>query len=616
VNDQGETMRSQWKDLFNIKTIRGKFFVLTTALTVIPMLVLSMLFYYIAADKLVRNAEVHALSSLQMGQHYMSKVMEDLSDLTNVILSNTQLQEILAQGTEDDYEYLRNIEKVGVIMMTIIQSKSYINTYLIYNQKGDPDKRYYRGSSTAGTVISNTLIPESARLWNKMLTEKGATLWINTAQFSDPMLNEMLVGKRLKRTDEDYEDLGFVMLELDKSKFFQGLTFLNPSKHSQIYVLDENNQIIYHLPEDEPVQAGMAENFLSQINGTESSGSREIVVDDKKYIGSFVTDRKYGWKIAAIVESDKLFQDANSIRESTILVFLILLLLGWLLAFWMGDTISRPLKRLRALMAPTREVGPASRQYFNPEDEVGQIGYRYIDLNEEKQRLDNQVYDALVKRKEAEIQALQAQINPHFLYNTLESLNWLAISRGQTEISDVVGSLGKFFRHTINRGNGLVTAAEELEHVKSYVMVQNFRYKDKFDFIAELDPVVMSLFVPRFVLQPVVENAIYHGLKPKEGKGSIMVSGETEEGKLVFRITDDGVGISANRLAEIAESLQDDVPEARPIPKMYGLRNIHDRLRLRFGEGFGVSIRSEHGSYTTISLTIPIILSPEEGSER
>lgn len=162
---------------------------------------------------------------------------------------------------------------------------------------------------------------------------------------------------------------------------------------------------------------------------------------------------------------------------------------------------------------------------FDTRDEVGQIGERLQRTMRENQRLNDQIYEAMLSWKEAEFRALQAQINPHFLYNTLESLNGLALANGQREMSDMIGALGKFFRIALSQGSEVIRIGEEVEHVNAYVRVQQFRFRDKFEWISEVDEDVLSGYVPKLILQPLVENAIYHGLKKRKGVAYLMLAG-------------------------------------------------------------------------------------------
>lgn len=595
-------------ELLSLKKIRGKFFMLTTILIMIPMFILSMSVYYISSSKLVENAEAQAVSSLMMGEHYMDRVIVDLNDLTNVILGNAQMQEILFNATDDDYEYLRNLEDVRDIMATITQTKPYITAYVIYNIHAKPDKRLFINT---GAGQSSYLSQEEASVWYEDLLNSGSIVW----KYNEPLEqsnvikgNSLIVGKLLKKTEGDYGDLGFMLLEIDKSAFFQGLNFLNPDQESQFFIVNKQWEFIYQLPGTYQSQETYINELISELPQSLHNQNHEFMFKGKKYIAAVVTNKKTGWHMINMVEASKLYQDATIIRTITIFMFLLMLFVGWLLAFWLSNSITRPLQRLSVLIKVNAGYSQAAPTYFDSSDEVGQIGHRFLRMMEENRVLHEKVYNALLKRKEAEIQALQAQINPHFLYNTLESLNWLAISRNQFEISEVVGSLGKFFRIAISKGSDMIMVSEELDHVKAYVKVQKFRYKDKFDLVVEFEDDLLSYYMPKFILQPIVENSIYHGIKLKEGPGTIMISGGLYEGDIVFHITDDGLGIPEDRLGEIVMSL-----ESEEIGKSYGLINIHDRLKLRFGAKYGLRITSEFGKFTTVTVTMPLVPVPEEG---
>lgn len=596
------------RELISIRTIRGKFFLLTTSIILIPMILLSFIFYNIAAEKLGSNAKDHAAASLKMAELYMDRVVNDLNDLTNVILSNQEMQVILANPPKDDFEYIRNIDKVMKLMNVYTQTKPYITSYLIYAQNGTENRHFYRESFTVSQFFGsrNLLNPEKANSYYKQLLEKNSLLWINQDPFEENTVttysDRMIVGKLLKKTEGDYADLGFVMLEIDKSVFFQGLQFLNPTEQSQIFLLNEKGELLYHMPQLDAEKENSAVQLLREAHLTGAISKHVMTWEGKKYIGASITNERTGWKMINIIEDSKLFEDANEIGRFTIQTFLIVLIVGWLFALQLGNSISRPLSRLRSMMVINQYLTSAQSHIFNPADEVGQIGEKFLRMTEENRQLNEQIYDTLLKRKEAEIQVLQAQINPHFLYNTLEALNGFAISNNQMEMSEVIGALGKFFRITLSRGNDLITVADELEHVKAFVKVQQFRFKDKFEWICEVDEEMMTHYVPKLILQPLVENAIYHGLKGKSGLGMIMLSGELYDNVLRFHISDDGRGIPEERLQEIMNSLADGEPS-----KIYGVKNVHDRLSLRFGAEYGIQISSEIGKYTTVSISIPVI---------
>ncbi|MCF2940849.1 sensor histidine kinase [Paenibacillus alkaliterrae] len=594
-----------FREYININTIRGKFFWLTTTLVVIPMVILSTIFYNITADKFGSKAKNQALASLNMADLYMDQVISDVNDLTNVILGNQELQAILAEKKMDDYAYLRNVDKVSKIMNVYTQSKPFITSYLIYSKNGIDKKHFYRGTDSITFGSRNMMSPEKANSYYKDLLTKNAIMWINKDPFGN--VNEeaysqmMVVVKLLKKTGGNFEDLGFVMLEIDKDAFFKGLQFLNPTEQSQLFVWDDRGELMYHMPRSEdPIREHEIVDKLRHQKFTTSK--QQVLGDDKKYFGASVINERTGWSMISMIEDSKLLEDANEIGDYTIQTFLFVLIIGWIFALLFGNSIRRPLSMLRSMMVVNQYLPSLHNYQFNADDEVSQIGERFLRMMEENRKLNDQVYDALLKRKEAEIQVLQAQINPHFLYNTLESLNGFAVSNNQPEMSEVIGALGKFFRITLNRGNDLITVADEVEHVTAYVKVQQFRFKGKFEWICEVDEEMAQYMMPKLLLQPLVENAIHHGLKGRSSPGMIMLSGELSETAIKFSVSDDGPGIPDERLREIVDALT--VSESG---KIYGLKNVHDRIHLRFDIGYGLEIKSEAGKYTTVSIRIPLL---------
>ncbi|HUC93822.1 MAG TPA: sensor histidine kinase [Paenibacillus sp.] len=599
-------------DLFKFKKIRGKLFILTTVITLIPMLLISIAVYRISADRLMLKAEEQSFAAGSIANQYLDRILVDFRDLFNVIISSAQIQctltgsndqvcqNVQEANDESDYSYIRNSYRINNAMNTITQSKSYVVRYVIYHMTAPPEWRLY------GTYIS----PSEAEEWYKQLGENNMPL-IRDGRSLDQNRKwngeTMLVGKLLKRTGGDFEPLGFIILEIDKERFFEGFSFLNADEQSRFMIADKDGSLLYSLPNADEEKEANAALYAAARQADPHAG--QFVSINRQWMGAAQQSQLFGWSIMHVIDADSLSKDARSIRTIIIWIFIGTLVFGLLLANWISGTIRRPLNRLSLLIKVSGSIDTPSAVRFDAQDEVGQIGRRFLRMINENKSLNEQVYNALMKRKEAEIHALQAQINPHFLYNTLESLKWLAFSRNQPDISDVIGKLGKYFRLTINKGNQIITVQEELDHALAYFQVQNFRYTDRFDLILSFEDDIGRYLVPKFIIQPIVENAIYHGLKEKEGQGTIVISGQVEDGILSFQITDDGQGITPERVKEITEAL-----DAEETSVTYGLKNVHERLKLGFGQGFGVSMTSEPGLYTTIKLAMPAIMESGEAA--
>jgi two-component system sensor histidine kinase YesM len=224
---------------------------------------------------------------------------------------------------------------------------------------------------------------------------------------------------------------------------------------------------------------------------------------------------------------------------------------------------------------------------------------------EEIENLIQMVYEEQRAKREAELKILQAQIKPHFLYNTLDTIQWMAQERNAPDIAQITVALTHLFRIGLSKGNEIIPLSEELKHVESYLIIQLARYEDKLSYHIDLPEALKSQHVLKLILQPLVENAIYHGIKPKRGPGTIDIQVHRNEQRLYIRVSDDGVGISAERLAELREMLQRT--ENRPAEAGFGLYNVHERIVLTYGEPYGLFVDSKDHQGTVIEVCLPVL---------
>ena len=204
-----------------------------------------------------------------------------------------------------------------------------------------------------------------------------------------------------------------------------------------------------------------------------------------------------------------------------------------------------------------------------------------------------------------ELKLLQAQINPHFLYNTLDAIIWLAESNQKEQVITMVSALSDFFRSTLSKGRDYVTIQEEETHIRSYLQIQQFRYRDILEYEISIPEEMYQYQILKLTLQPVVENALYHGIKNKRGIGRIIVSGKQEGSRLVLTVKDNGIGMSRERLEYVRKMLMDQ--EKTPDDSGFGLYNIEQRIILNYGQAYGMEIDSTYGEGTVVSITIPAV---------
>lgn len=238
-------------------------------------------------------------------------------------------------------------------------------------------------------------------------------------------------------------------------------------------------------------------------------------------------------------------------------------------------------------------------------DEIGQLGKSFNTMIKEISNLVDMVYMEQKCKREAELKTLQAQIKPHFLYNTLYTIQWMAGEHGAQDVVHIVGALANLFRIGLSKGKEMISVQEELEHVRSYLIIQKARYEDKLMYEINYEEDVLHHRVLKLILQPLVENAIYHGINAKRGGGTIRITARLDKGKLHFCVADDGIGMTPAKLIELRNSLENNHSESAKTG--FGISNVNERIRLSYGLEYGLIYTSVYQEGTKVEVWHPIV---------
>lgn len=310
------------------------------------------------------------------------------------------------------------------------------------------------------------------------------------------------------------------------------------------------------------------------------------------------------WYLCTAVDTAVLYHPVEQLRIQLLILFVLALLLVRLCAKHLAATITHPLEILAQSMERVKNGDLNQKISVASQDEIGMLVQCYQKMiGKLKALLIQQEKDAKEKRQ-AEIRVLQAQINPHFLYNTLDTLEWKAYENGQDDMVMMIQSLSTFFRISLSKGSEFIPLSKEIEHVQSYLSIQKIRFEDVLQYQFDVDADTSAL-VPKLILQPLVENAIQHGIKPKLTPGVIQIEIKQTDDHITISITDDGVGISPDRLAQIQQEMAALTPQS-----CYGLINVCNRIKLEYGAQADIRLTSQLGSGTTVTITLPIKKGP------
>lgn len=367
-----------------------------------------------------------------------------------------------------------------------------------------------------------------------------------------------------------------------------------------VFILDEEGNIVYHPQQQQLYNELQTENIDMVMNA-----DSDTVLTDNGDNGKLYTisrSEKTGWTVVGCVNVGELLKGSRQAQSIYLMVAVILVIVALLISSVIAKNITLPIQRLRDSMArvQTGDFEAADVEVVS-ENEIGSLTTSFNVMTHRIQELMEQnIYEQKEKRK-SELKALQSQINPHFLYNTLDSIIWMAEGKKNEEVVLMTASLARLLRQSISNEDEVVSVGQEVEYARSYLTIQKMRYKDKLEFQITVAPEISRVHIIKLVLQPIIENAIYHGLKYKESKGLLKLHGYAEGGNAVLEIIDNGVGMDKERLDHIFEQHKVNYHS-----NGVGVYNVQQRLQLYYGKNYGITYESRPGKGTKATITIPM----------
>lgn len=392
--------------------------------------------------------------------------------------------------------------------------------------------------------------------------------------------------------------LGVILIDLKLEKIKQVIEAITLGKNGFLYIMDANGGIVY--APINPIVYRVKNEWLTDYNNsivkTIQGSEFQIIYKDSTYTN---------WKTIGVFSLNETLQEVTNLRHYSIMIGIITLVLAVIAAFFFTASIAKPLSKLRMLMKKAEEGDLSVRFNSRYNDEIGQLGNSFNNMIKEISNLIDMVYVEQRRKREAELKTLQAQIKPHFLYNTLYTIQWMAQEHGAQDVVKILGALANLFRIGLSKGKEMIQVHEELEHVGSYLAIQKARYEDKLTYEIHYGEEIIHYRVLKLILQPLVENAIYHGINARRGGGKIIITGSVKEGKLYFSVVDNGIGITKEKLKEIRELL--DSNHVEPAAAGFGIFNVNERIRLSFGKEYGLIYTSVHEEGTKVEVWHPLI---------
>lgn len=571
---QASGIQKAWRQL----SIQNQIFLSMFLITLLGVGVLINIVYKASVDAIEQNYRASYQSTLKNSSRVMDMNLKNIVDVGRSFLNDKSFQQILENGNKyggskfssGDRTKLRKVANEmasqQVWVNYIVFTDLYGHVYQLNNiNQGTYDFYMY--------YADKDILKED---WVKAANEaKGREVFFKDSILAVGSKAGFCYAKYMINPS-DGEGMGYMVVGLSQKLLGKSFVMGNESFNSSNFmVLDEEGKLIYFVGNEERETA-----IMEAFSNPEKNSL---------YLFSSVTNYTTGWSIVNVVEKNELSEESKGIRLISFLVAGCVLIVGFIMARIISRTISQPLKQLENTIA---QVGEGERHITEEFDysEVGRIGQKFKEMVNTNLELSEHLMAVKLNEREAELLLLQSQINPHFLYNTLDSLYFVAIMHGDDQMAEMVEALSDNFKLALNNGNKYIKIADSVKWMQGYMKLQNMRYNNRFELFVDISREILQRETITFIFQPFIENAMYHGLEPKIGKGKVSLRGWQEQNNMIFTIEDDGVGI-------------DDMSR---LENGYGVRNVIERIKLNYGEKYGVTFESSPGKGTKVTIVVPV----------
>lgn len=535
------------------------------------------------------NKEIYRQSAqaLQVSTNSVEAELKKMERLSYQISTDTYVQSYLLElgNTDSSYDQFMIGNELRKRLLHIGALNKYVQSVQVYDKN---DKEY-----ASGNLMLKLSDERMGTMKEAAKEEQGGVNWISPSDNDETVIAVREIREYL---DFSFERLGTVGIRVDIKEIMEDLTSNLKEQETNFLIFDQDGQQVF-----------ANEHLLDEIKPSDfiehEQGYQIIKYNGERYFVTYSEANHLEWTYMILTPYSNLFTVITKARTAVFFTYFALFLLMIFLGSKFTGTIVNPIESLNKKM---KKVQTGDMDYYDvgtetelTKDEAGQMHENFKKMMNQINYLIGENYKKQLLIKESEFKTLQAQVNPHFLYNTLESINWSAKMAGERKISQMAESLGYVLRASINMKDSMIPLKEELTIVDHYITIQCHRFDERLQVSKDIPKSFLSVLVPKFIIQPLVENSIRYGLQEMIGVCKIHLSIKDIEGTIVICVEDNGPGMQKSYLQQIEKG------NYKPKGMGIGLRNINERVKMLFGEEFGLTIESEIGNGTKVSITLP-----------
>lgn len=547
---------------------------------------------YISYQKSARMIEeqVSNVASLTIKQvrDNMNYIFKSIDNTSMRLVSNKTIHEALqAKDITNDYDNIQLNTKAKEFIISLIMNMPEIMDIFIL----DIHKQ--------NSVVSSSFVidPWQTEWYRKVAEADGSAVWFGLSNTSYVKGSDMGIpvfgmGRMVKDVDTG-KPLGVLFIEVRGKILTDTLDDLQFGQTGYTYLIDRENRYTYHREPE----------LFGQLSDLTLPAQTEVMQFHGKEMMVVPSELNNGWRVAGIVPVSELVASSVEIRDLTNWIALASAIVAMIMGYYVAQQIGRPLESLTKLMKRSEAGDLTVRSPIVGKNEIGQLARSFNKMIRQIDVLIARIAEEESEKKKAEIRALRYQINPHFLYNTLNSIRWMAKLQRTEDVANMITTLVHLLEASLERSGPTVPLGEELSLLQKYMIIQQYRYNNDISLHIDCSPSLEQIAIPRMLLQPIVENAIFHGIAPKEEGGSISLRVHAEGKDVIIVIEDDGIGIEQEKLPHLLSG-----KSGRPASGMtrIGLAHVHQTLQLYYGSTYGAQVSSTVGKGTVVRLILPM----------
>jgi|GEM_PF-1026003 len=567
-------------------SLRSKLVFVFFVISIIPILALGLGSYNISSSIVEQKAVSENLNRLELIRNRVDQVFKEkqftgikfsMDDKVLFLLGN---ESMLGEDEKRKYEF--EVKK-------LLYDYSNINGTLNISIISKNNIKYTNDKFADSMKVPNEWVKHGDFLHSKKTYE-----WLDIENMNDNYVVPLL----RKIVNPDLETVGLLILNLKEDLLANAYRDFELNNSVSYYVINERGSIISSLN-----KSMLGKNVYESFNVTKGelnkNGYHTRKLNRNQYLIIYLTDEVSGLKYISLMPVKEMLSSTGYIKSLTFLICMICLIICFITSLIISNSLTRPIRKLINSIENFQGGDMNVNLEINRNDEIGKLGQNYNSMLKQLKVLIDDFYKEQRKKREAEIKALEFQINPHFLYNTLSSVIWLCEENDNKSAIKITKALANFFRISISKGKEMIRISDELSHAGYYIQIQKMRYSSNFDAVFDIDPVINDFYTPKIILQPLVENAIYHGIKSLNGEeGKIVIKGMLVDGDIIFEVLDNGIKMDEQQVEKINRFLRKETGcEVQDENFGIGISNVNDRIMLYFGPGYGLSYRREN-NYT------------------